>query len=195
MIPGASPPKNRIFGQNKDKIPTQKAKPEIQKAETAPVAPRKTFPTAPLLVTMLLVGVYEEVLFRGIVFYGFDKKFGKLVAVLASSVLFGAMHYVNWVTGQELASTHHQVIHAAGMGLMYAGLRLHLGTIIFPILLHGYWDATVFLFGTLISSETAASANDSAFVSLFLRYFDAAYGVLLVGLWFAWNCGSDKQAA
>lgn len=146
-----------------------------------------------VVLATLLVGVFEEFLFRGIVFRGANNALGPVAAFFLSSLIFGSMHYVNVVSGQSFSNTTTQVLHAAGAGLMYCGLMLYLNSIWPSVILHGTWDATVFLFGSFSESATpvdvVVSASSSADGGLSLvQYaifgFEPLFGLLLFWLWF-----------
>lgn len=146
-----------------------------------------------VVLATLLVGVFEEFLFRGLVFRGANNALGPVAAFFLSSLIFGSMHYVNVVSGQSFSNTTTQVLHAAGAGLMYCGLMLYLNSIWPSVILHGAWDATVFLFGSFSESATpvdvAVSASASADAGLSLvQYaifgFEPLFGLLLFWLWF-----------
>lgn len=94
-----------------------------------------------MTVTMLLVGLTEEITFRGILVVGARQKFGREVsAALASSALFGLFHLPNWLLGQELSATIRQVIVTAVLGLVFYALRRVSGTLITCIVLHAVYD-------------------------------------------------------
>ena len=148
-----------------------------------------------LLLVTLFVGIFEECLFRGILFRGAGTKFGPLTVVLITAVIFGSMHYVNFIGGQALGETTVQVIHAAIAGFMYGMLRLMIGAIWPVILLHGFWDATVSTIGATFAgiaespaaataTETAAGINPGSFV---IMLPELLYGLFLIWSWSRWN--------
>ncbi|MEM8836816.1 MAG: CPBP family intramembrane glutamic endopeptidase [Pseudomonadota bacterium] len=145
-----------------------------------------------LFVMTLFVGIFEELLFRGCVFHGLERWRGPITAVFVSAALFGAMHYVNWVNGQPLPDTNAQVIHAAGGGILYAAIMLRTGSIWPAILLHGFWDSAIFLFGFL-DTKTAAPATPSdnaggpSILAGLIKYGDAVYGLFVLWCWWRWK--------
>ncbi|TVR67470.1 MAG: CPBP family intramembrane metalloprotease [Spirochaetaceae bacterium] len=82
-------------------------------------------------VLSLAAGVGEEVLFRGLVMGAILLWLGPLPAVLASSLLFGALH---WVTPAYAA-------YATLLGLYLGGLYILTGTLLVPIIVHAIYDA------------------------------------------------------
>lgn len=141
---------------------------------------------ASLIAVTMLIGVFEETLFRGVLFHGIEVGRGLTSALIGSSVAFGLMHYVNWVGGQPFLITSGQVAHAVAAGFMYAALMLRIGSIWPVILFHGFWDATVALIGTLgaqLPQAPDASQTSGILVVLGLVLFELAYGLFV--LWSA----------
>lgn len=146
------------------------------------------------LLLVIFVGVFEETLFRGIVLHGLEIRFGPIIALLGSSVLFGSMHYVNWVGGQNLLSTHQQVIHAALSGVLYGAIALRCRSIWPGVFLHSLWDFTVFVNGALGAGnpvqgdQVTTSEGFGAMIFLFLlRYFEPILGLIALLGWFRWS--------
>jgi membrane protease YdiL (CAAX protease family) len=139
-----------------------------------------------LIAVTLLIGVFEETLFRGVLFHGIETRHGLVAALIGSSIIFGLMHYVNWVGGQPFGTTSGQVAHAVAAGFMYAALMLRIGSIWPVILFHGFWDATVAMIGTLgaqLPDAADPSQDATLFAVLGLVVFELAYGLLV--LWSA----------
>ncbi|MEY4174086.1 MAG: hypothetical protein RI900_1251 [Actinomycetota bacterium] len=92
-------------------------------------------------VTMLLVGVTEEVTFRGILLVGGRKVFPKeSTAVLFTSVLFGLFHVPNVFIGSTLSSSIKQAVLTAVIGTAFYCLRRLTTSIIPCIVLHAAYD-------------------------------------------------------
>ncbi|MFV1966648.1 MAG: lysostaphin resistance A-like protein [Pirellulaceae bacterium] len=145
-----------------------------------------------LVIMTLLVGVFEEALFRGILFKGAATKFGPLQVVLVTAAFFGAMHLVNFFTGQPFPKTVIQIINAAIYGFVYGMLRLRIGALWPLILLHGFWDTTVATIGTTIAglttgSEAESDATVSASSGFDVGAFAMMLPVLLYGLFLLWR--------
>jgi membrane protease YdiL (CAAX protease family) len=109
--------------------------------------------------TMLLVGINEEVLFRGLALGSLihDRQTTRpqvYPAVLTVSMLFGLAHLIRQApisTRLALAAT------TAAFGVLYSGVRLASGTIWLGLAAHGLWDATLTL-RTFASSTAVADA-------------------------------------
>lgn len=150
---------------------------------------------ATLIVVTLLVGLFEETLFRGVVFMGWEQRYGPILAVFVSALFFGSFHFVNWVSGQPFDQTLTQVIHAFYIGIMYAALRLRIGSIIPVILLHGFWDTAVSIMGSANASLAAHAAkaitetpaDGSSVIMLLFSLIEPAYGVFVLWRWHVWQ--------
>lgn len=118
---------------------------------TSYIAPEKSIPAAlPLvlltLVAYMLVGVQEEVSFRGILFgvcreYFGESKKGIYLSVLISALTFGCMHLSNLLVYPSLVvATITQVIYAAEVGIIFAVTYYRSGNLLPCIILHGLID-------------------------------------------------------
>ncbi|PJI86604.1 CPBP family intramembrane glutamic endopeptidase [Luteimicrobium subarcticum] len=99
--------------------------------------------------TMCAVAVTEEVLFRGVVLRLLQERWGTVVALATSAVLFGGIHLLN--PGATLAGAVAVAIEA---GLMLGAAYVASGNLWLPIGLHLGWNATtVGVFGTIGSGD------------------------------------------
>jgi membrane protease YdiL (CAAX protease family) len=155
-----------------------------------------------LLATVALIGLFEELLFRGILLRGLESKTGPVLALVVSSVAFGLMHYVNWVGGQPLGDTTIQVLHAIGAGFLYGALMLMTGSIWPSVFLHALWDGSVSLVATVSSAippelMTAPSTVDAlddlsadpeggvSLLDALFGGFEPIYGLIVLLAWLA----------
>ena len=91
-------------------------------------------------LSFLLVGVAEEIVFRGFLFNGM-KKAGKLaVAIIVSAVTFGMGHIVNLLTGHATAETLMQMIFAVAWGFLFTFAYLKGGSLLSCIAIHSLID-------------------------------------------------------
>jgi len=87
----------------------------------------------PAFVYCFMVGVSEEIVFRGIIFRYIDKRYNFWIALIISALAFGLAHRPRpWVNIAEIAM---------GMGVLTAVLYKHSGTLWLPIGVHAAWDA------------------------------------------------------
>ncbi len=92
------------------------------------------------LLAFAMVGINEELLFRGFGLAGFTRLYGLKRALLLSSSLFGLAHASNLFLGQSLRSTIGQVVATTIMGLLFGLFALLTRSLIAPMILHGVWD-------------------------------------------------------
>lgn len=115
--------------------------------------------TSPLRVIMIilslnaLVGMSEEILFRGIIFGALRQKHSLILSIAVSSIVFGLLHFVNLGAGQSFTATLYQVINAACLGGLFCAILLQTNSLWYPILLHTIWNAYVMV-GLYTSAST-----------------------------------------
>lgn len=111
-----------------------------------------------ILVNTMLVGWSEEVMFRGVWLRGLFRSYGIWVAILGSSVLFGAMHVLNVFLTGDFRGAVLQAVAAFLSGVFLAAVRLRTGSLWTGILLHGLWDAGTFLVAAGATTATTGAA-------------------------------------
>ena len=87
------------------------------------------------LFMFLVVGVGEEVLFRGIVFRMIDDRWGTLVALVVSALIFGFVHISN-----DNATVWSSLAIAVEAGLLLGAAYKWSGTLWLPIGIHWSWN-------------------------------------------------------
>lgn len=87
----------------------------------------------------IFVGFSEESLFRGVILTTL-KRYGTIIAVLFSSLLFSLVHITNLMAGFSLNYILTQLYVAFSLGVLFAALRIRTGTIWLVILLHSLID-------------------------------------------------------
>jgi membrane protease YdiL (CAAX protease family) len=90
------------------------------------------------------IGLFEEILMRGAVFYILYKAWGTsnkgiYAAVLVQALIFGLVHYIN-IVDMTLVDVTFMVINATLIGVGFAGLMLVTRTIWLPVILHIVFD-------------------------------------------------------
>ena len=70
------------------------------------------------IITMLNVGIIEELIFRGFLFKMMEKDNRKL-AVIVSSVTFGIGHIINLFNGADVIPTLLQICYATSIGFLF----------------------------------------------------------------------------
>lgn len=142
-----------------------------------------------ILANTLMVGWSEEVMFRGIWLRGLFRSFGIWVAIIGSSVIFGAMHVLNVFLTGDLRGAVIQAVAAFLSGVFLAAVRLRTGSLWTGIVLHGLWDAGTFLVaagGTAAEDVPAAATALGDYGSVVM-----SLPLLLLGLFFLRHAGRD----
>ena len=81
------------------------------------------------VISMLLVGFVEEMIFRGFLFRAMLSKDKTIVAIPVSAVTFGIGHIVNLFTGQASFETVMQIIFAISWGFILTMVCFRSGSI------------------------------------------------------------------
>jgi uncharacterized protein len=95
-----------------------------------------------LLVNLLLVGVSEELMFRGVIFHGVDSVYGWRRAVWVSALMFGVLHLVNGYSTGRWSFAALQAINATLIGVWLANLRLRMVSVLPGIGVHWIWNVS-----------------------------------------------------
>ncbi|MBD2471945.1 CPBP family intramembrane glutamic endopeptidase [Nostoc sp. FACHB-145] len=99
--------------------------------------------------TTFLVGVGEEVMYRGIVLHAFLTTQRVWWAMLVSAIGFSLLHSVNVFGGVALTNSPVQLIATFLFGCVFAALMLKLNNIWPLIIFHWLWDFVLFASGIL----------------------------------------------
>ena len=92
------------------------------------------------VLSMLLVGFIEEVIFRGFLFKMMLKENGVRPAIIVSSVTFGIGHLVNLLAGQTSLESVMQVLFAIAWGFIFTMVFYKCGSLWPSIIVHGLVD-------------------------------------------------------
>ena len=98
------------------------------------------------VLSMILVGFVEEMIFRGFLFKAMLGEDKTIVAIIVSAVTFGVGHIVNLFTGQASFETVMQIIFAISWGFILTMVCYKGGSIIPCIIAHSMIDV-LSLFG------------------------------------------------
>lgn len=98
-----------------------------------------------VIVTMILVGFSEELMFRGIVLKGALREVSVLKAILISSALFSSLHAVNVLAFVPLDGMVQQLVLTFIFGLAMACFALRVNSLVPLIVFHALWDMVQFL--------------------------------------------------
>jgi membrane protease YdiL (CAAX protease family) len=100
-----------------------------------------------VLVSLVLVGPAEELLYRGVVQGVLARSLGTGGGVLVMAVLFGAVHYPSY-GAESLADVDAGVVagavQTATVGVVYGALYVATASLLVPVLTHSIYDAVLF---------------------------------------------------
>ena len=125
-----------------------------------------------LLIGCFLIGVAEEFLCRGWLLNEFLERFGSTkkgvwYSIIISGLIFGLMHLGNIVSmGQDVATTLGQVISAASTGIVLGLIYYKTKNIWSVVILHGFWDFSLFLSDIAPITETTVMINTVSIVGI-----------------------------
>lgn len=88
---------------------------------------------------VLVAPFVEELIFRGYIYTLLEQRWGMTSAVLASGLLFGAIHF------HQLYPGYFQMVLISVVGLVFSLARARAGTVLASILLHFTYNATLSL--------------------------------------------------
>ncbi|WP_292376157.1 CPBP family intramembrane glutamic endopeptidase [Methanosarcina sp. UBA411] len=129
-------------------------------------------PTRILLIVVintLLVGISEELMFRGVLFHGASSSFGIWRAVWITAAIFGSVHTLNSLITGDFNASAVQAFFAGMFGVWAVALRVRLDTVIPLIIIHWLWDCLAFL-----------TSSSQGLVLLFFSFILFFYGIWLL---------------
>lgn len=95
------------------------------------------------LFMAMLIGVGEEVVYRGAVLHSFIKNRPVWIGMIISAVLFSLVHAVNVFGGMSTPDMLGQLQGTLITGLLYAPIAILLRNIWPLIIIHGLWDFSI----------------------------------------------------
>jgi len=93
------------------------------------------------VISMLCVGLLEEIIFRGFLFKYLSKD-NLTVAIIVSSITFGIGHIVNLLSGADVLLTLLQIIYATCAGFLFTVIFYKSGSLLPCIITHSLINAT-----------------------------------------------------
>lgn len=123
------------------------------------------------VISMLLVGFIEELIFRGFLFRSLLKRDSAPAAITISAVTFGIGHIVNLLAGQGGIESLVQVVFAVSWGFLFTLVFYKSGSLWICIIVHGLVD---------VFSKFALGEGNSGYVYVIATIIvSAAYCVYL----------------
>ena len=132
----------------------------FQRPENTPLLPLGRILT--FLLSMMMVGVAEEFVFRGVIAqtlleHDGTSRGGIWKACIVSGLLFGAGHLTN-ILGSEPFGVLMQCLFAAALGVLFAAIYFRTGNLWVTVFLHGMMDISSMLIGGLYGTTTLAES-------------------------------------
>ncbi len=127
-------------------------------------------PSIFFLGSMLLVGILEEIIFRGFLFKAInDTKW----AIIISSLTFGIGHIINLLNGASFVPTLCQIFSAMGFGFMFVILFYRTKSLLLAIFSHSFINVT-----STFAKEITDTQN--IVVSLILFIITMGYALFII---------------
>ncbi len=103
-----------------------------------------------LIIYVVLIGLFEEIFFRGIIENELLEKYSSnkkeiLISIIISGVVFGAVHLTNLLAGQDLLTTMMQFVQTTAIGILFGTVYYKTRNIWAMIFLHSFYDFSVLL--------------------------------------------------
>jgi membrane protease YdiL (CAAX protease family) len=138
-----------------------------------------------ILLNTFLVGLSEELMFRGVLLQALRRSVSIWPAVLLTTLAFGAIHTLNVFMTGDLRTAGIQSAAAALSGLLFIALRLRTDSLWLCIVVHGLWDFATFTIAASRSVEAQAGASGATgtlttLVPILLVLPNALYGLWLM---------------
>ena len=104
----------------------------------------------PSLAMAFASAIFEEILFRGIIFRITEEKLGSYISLIISAIIFGALHFTN-----PISSLSASIGLAIQAGLLLGAAYIYSRNLWFPIAIHFAWNFTQSaIFGANVSGNT-----------------------------------------
>jgi membrane protease YdiL (CAAX protease family) len=116
-----------------------------------------------VIAVPLLIGITEEIMFRGIVLRAAMARMPLFYAMLVSAALFSLMHGIVGISGQSILTTLQQVAFAFLVGVFLAPIAIATGTLWIVIIWHAVWDMLVY------TSQLAGIIHHFALIGIMIQ--------------------------
>lgn len=143
-----------------------------------------------LIIYVVLIGLFEEIFFRGIIENELLEKYSSnkkeiLISIIISGIVFGAVHLTNLLAGQDLLTTMMQFVQTTAIGILFGTVYYKTRNIWAMIFLHSFYDFSVLLSEVNLVTDcgyvsnvpisiTAASMVASIILSLIYLLYSAS---------------------
>ncbi|MBW6411882.1 CPBP family intramembrane glutamic endopeptidase [Clostridium weizhouense] len=105
-----------------------------------------TFQSASIIVRTIFsaglgAGIVEEMVFRGMIMRAFDKRFGKMTAIILPSFIFGLIHLIG--IKMDIISIVLLLIAGTSVGIMFSLIVYESGSVWCSAIVHGIWNVII----------------------------------------------------
>lgn len=141
------------------------------------------------VVFVILVGLAEEIFFRGIIAESILKRFGNSVSgvifsVILSGIIFGVVHILNFFSGQSLEESVIQAIATSMLGILLSAIYVRHRNIFGVAVLHALLDfMTMFTRGFFQGGSIGYVATDIDFWASLKQALISQSIFIIVALW------------
>lgn len=141
----------------------------------------------------LLVGISEELAFRGILFSGARSALRPIAAIAVTSLIFGAVHVFNGLTTGDWVAAAVQATAAAMSGILFIAILIRTGSIIPAMIVHWLWDFGIFVVGNHAGHHAAPAVPADPGLMKVLGPILFVLPNFLFGLWLLRGVGSKSS--
>ncbi|HDH6089831.1 TPA: CPBP family intramembrane metalloprotease, partial [Staphylococcus aureus] len=124
-----------------------------------------------LILTNLMVALFEEVVCRGIIFNEFLKNNTPLKAGLLSSAIFALAHFLNITHNPDFLGVFTQVVYTFFLGMIFAAIYYYTKNLLTAILLHFILDLTSGFYElkpVKVASDSMTTTVNDMFVTILI---------------------------
>lgn len=122
-----------------------------------------------LVIGTAIVGFSEELLVRGIVVSSLlDNHYSIIWVGIASSFIFGILHFINAFNGQDMKLTSIQVVSTFLYGINFFTIFVITGTLWLPILIHFLHDFSLLAQGAGVNKPSKNTTNLDSYLGITL---------------------------
>ena len=137
-----------------------------------------------MIIDALFVGIFEELLFRGLLLLLFLREYkegGKYYPVIVSSMIFGIVHLLNLFTNPDEIEVFIQVVYAFMIAVFFSGVFIRTRyNILYVIILHALYDIAAG-FGDFKLKSATKNAEITGFISIIIMFMPLfLYGLFLI---------------
>ncbi|MBK6590406.1 MAG: CPBP family intramembrane metalloprotease [Acidobacteria bacterium] len=144
-------------------------------------------------INTLLVGISEELAFRGILFSGARTALRPIGAIFLTFIIFGAVHVFNGITTGDWGAAAVQATAAAMSGLLFIAILIRTGSIVPAMIVHWLWDFGIFVIGSRNGHHPTPVVADDPGITSVLGPILFVLPNFLYALWLLRGVGSKSS--